>query len=159
MASIFVFGILLIMGILLVMPGLIFAGLVVLIMRCIFREASIEVKTVIYTLTVVFCVFASLALYFWQFKKPDERYTQMQEIQDSHSLIGLSQEEVVAVMGEPRSKYNTKENKVVYIYNAGKVRIEWALGNCYTTNYYAFNIFFDYNDKVEQTEMEKKTTD
>ena len=43
-------------------------------------------------------------------EKGDELYVKMKELNDNQSLIGLSLEEVVELLGKPKYEYNDKKN-------------------------------------------------
>ena len=75
----------------------------------------------------------------------------MKELNDNQSLIGLSLEEVVELLGKPKYEYNDKKNKKRYKYYAGKIIKEPILGNTKTFDSYQMNVCFDENDKVERT--------
>lgn len=51
-------------------------------------------------------------------EKGDELYVKMKELNDNQSLIGLSLEEVVELLGKPKYEYNDKKNKKRYKYYA-----------------------------------------
>ena len=80
----------------------------------------------------------------------------MNEFHNTQSLVGLSEEEIIELLEEPKHEYNTKENIKTYIYYAGNIRKEWYWGKCYTTDYYELNIFFNPNNKVEYTKIISK---
>lgn len=88
---------------------------------------------------------------------PDDVYIKMQEINDNKSLIGLSEEEVVGLLGEPRYQYIDGENKQNYVYNAGITVKKRLLGNSYGRKVYDFLIDFDENNKVYYTYIKECT--
>ena len=106
---------------------------------------------------IIICIIVYGGLLFLNYslknERPNELYKEMQEISDNHILIGLSKEEVIELLGEPESEYNTEENKKIYYYDAGNMRKEWYFGKCYTTDYYEINIYFDTDEKVEHTSI------
>ncbi len=87
----------------------------------------------------------------------DEKYIEMKEMADNKSLIGLSEEVVIELLGEPRYKYTDRENKENYIYFAGTIREEWLWGECYSTKYYELRIGFDEDSKVEYAYIKEST--
>lgn len=105
----------------------------------------------IYTIIVILCVFIfrylgySVMLYLSE--KPDKIYTEMQEINDSKELIGLSKEEVIALLGEPMESSTDS----MYVYDAGTLTNYLFLGE---REFYDFFIFFDKNDKVKSTKID-----
>ena len=78
-------------------------------------------------------------------------YTEIKEINDDQSLIGLSSEEVIKLLGEPKHEYSSGEDKKRYIYSAGEIFKESYWGYSYSHEYYVFYVSFDENDKVENT--------
>ena len=108
-------------------------------------------KFFIYTIIVILCVFIfrylgySVMLYLSE--KPDKIYTEMQEINDSKELIGLSKEEVIALLGEPMESSTDS----MYVYDAGTLSNYLLLGE---REFYDFFIFFDKNDKVKSTKID-----
>ena len=108
-------------------------------------------KFFIYTIIVILCVFIfrylgySVMLYLSE--KPDKIYTEMQEINDSKELIGLSKEEVIALLGEPMESSTDS----MYVYDAGTLTNYLFLGE---REFYDFFIFFDKNDKVKSTKID-----
>lgn len=132
----------------LAMPGLVLSAIIILLIRKMLVGKD---KEVIYTFIVSFCVLASFLVLLWKIEKPNELYVEMKEYNDNQSLVGLSKEEVIELLGEPKYEHNTRENKKIYTYYAGELRKEWYFGKCYTTDYYELDIFFDQDDKVEQT--------
>ena len=57
-------------------------------------------------------------------EKHDKFMQEMKEINDSEQLIGLSKEQVIALLGKPRGEID----KNVYYYDAGKVTDYLFLG-------------------------------
>lgn len=108
-------------------------------------------KFFIYTIIIILCVFIfrnlgySVMLYLSE--KPDKVYTEMQEINDSRELIGLSKEEVIALLGEPMESSTDS----MYVYDAGTLTNYLFLGE---REFYDFFIFFDKNDKVKSTKID-----
>ncbi len=86
-------------------------------------------------------------------EKVDDSYIEMKEMDDNGSLIGLSSEEVIEILGEPEYKYDGKKGLKYYQYYAGKIYKESYWGYSYSTDYYDFYIDFDENDKVNNTSM------
>ena len=80
-------------------------------------------------------------------EKPDKVYTEMQEINDSKELIGLSKEEVIALLGEPMESSTDS----MYVYDAGTLTNYLFLGE---REFYDFFVFFDKNDKVKSTKID-----
>ena len=96
-------------------------------------------------------------LYNYKNETIDNLYIEMKEMVDNKSLIGLSEEEVVELLGEPRYKYTDRENKENYTYSAGKIFKEWFWGICYSTKYYQLEMEFDESGKVEYVYIKEST--
>ena len=115
------------------------------------EQKNEKFKLFIYAIIIFFCVLVSMRLgnsfLLYASAKPDEQYTEMNEINDNQSLIGLSKEQVVELLGKP----DWAEDERTYYYDAGKV-----------TNYlffveitsYDLFIWFDENDIVKSTAIE-----
>ena len=71
----------------------------------------------------------------------------MKELSDSEELIGLSEEEVIELLGEPQK--NSRDN--LYIYDAGTLTNYLFLGE---RESYDLFIWFDENDRVKSTEID-----
>ena len=104
---------------------------------------------------ILLCVF--IMLYNYKNETIDNLYIEMKEMVDNKSLIGLSEEEVVELLGEPRYKYTDRENKENYTYSAGKIFKEWFWGRCYSTKYYQLEMDFDERGKVEYVYIKEST--
>ena len=108
-------------------------------------------KFFIYTIIVILCVFIfrylgySVMLYLSE--KPDKIYTEMQEINDSKELIGLSKEEVIALLGEPMESSTDS----MYVYDAGTLTNYLFLGE---REFYDFFKIKKKNDKVKSTKID-----
>lgn len=79
----------------------------------------------------------------------DNLYKKMNEINDNKTLIGLSEEEVVELLGEPRHKYTDIEYKENYSYDAGATFKKSLFKNNYGRKVYDLHIDFDAEGKVE----------
>lgn len=80
---------------------------------------------------------------------PDDVYIKMTEINDNKTLIGLSEEEVVELLGEPNDEYIDIENKKNYIYFAGTTIKKSFFTGEYGQKVYELLIDFDASGKVE----------
>ena len=135
------------------LPGILLATIIILFIRKKLINKDKKLEKSIYIFIIFVCAFASCVFLLWKFEKPNELYIKMQEFNNNQSLVGLSKEEVIELLGEPESEYNTEENKKIYYYDAGNMRKEWYFGKCYTTDYYEINIYFDTDEKVEHTSI------
>ena len=132
-------------------PYIIFIGIFAIIIWTITTKkiASKTLKTII---IMVVLLYGTIIIGGFKSETPDNTYARIKEINDSQSLIGLSSEEVINLLGEPEDEYNSGENKQ-YVYSAGNIFKESYWGFSYSHDYYEFRISFDENDKVENTSM------
>ncbi len=90
-------------------------------------------------------------------ERPDEQYIKMYEIDINNSLVGLSKDEVVELLGEPVEIYTYSDK--VYMYNAGNVYEGLIFGyrNFWTTKrHYVLYINFEETDKVKSTRIQER---
>lgn len=148
-------GLIIIFGIFvqLALPGILLTTIIILFIRKKLINIDKKSEMSIYIFIIFICVFASCVFSLWKFEKPNELYIKMQEFNNNQSLVGLSEEEVIEILGEPESEYNTEENEKEYSYYAGSMRKEWYFGKCYTTDHYEINIYFDEDEKVKYTNI------
>ncbi len=148
-------GLIIIFGIFvqLALPGILLTTIIILFIRKKLINIDKKSKMSIYIFIIFICVSASCVFSLWKFEKPNELYIKMQEFNNNQSLVGLSKEEVIEILGEPESEYNTEENEKEYSYYAGSMRKEWYFGKCYTTEHYEINIYFDEDEKVKYTNI------
>lgn len=108
----------------------------------------------IYGIIILVCVCVSVKVSYasllYASAKPDKLYVEMNEINESQTLIGISNEEVVELLGEPD---RMKEDDVYY-YDAGKVTNYLFFGE---RDFYELRIVFDQNDIVNSISMEMIT--
>lgn len=131
-------------------PYIIFMGIFAMIMWTITTEkiGSKILKTLI---IIVILLYGSIIIVNFKTETPDNLYTEIKEMNDDQSLIGLSSEEVIKLLGEPKHEYSSGEDKKRYIYSAGEIFKESYWGYSYSHEYYEFYVSFDENDKVEDT--------
>lgn len=90
---------------------------------------------------------------------PNDIYIKMSEINDNETLIGLSKEEVIKLLGEPIDKFVDEhhlKNHTYYTYVAGHT-FKLFLGNAYGKKYYALKVLFDENGIVKCTYIKEFT--
>ncbi len=131
-------------------PYIIFMGIFAMIMWTITTEkiGSKILKTLI---IMVILLYGTIIIANFKTETPDNLYTEIKEMNDDQSLIGLSSEEVIKLLGEPKHEYSSGEDKKRYIYSAGEIFKESYWGYSYSHEYYEFYVSFDENDKVENT--------
>lgn len=84
---------------------------------------------------------------------PNDLYIKMSEINNNKSLIGLSEEEVIELLGKPVDKLvdtTHLKNYTYYTYEAGYT-FKSFLGNTYDKKYYDFEVLFDPDGIVKYT--------
>lgn len=86
---------------------------------------------------------------------PNNLYIERNEINDNKILIGLSEEEVVELLGEPRHKYTDIEYKENYSYDAGATFKKSLFKNNYGRKVYDLHIDFDAEGKVIGTNIQQ----
>lgn len=85
---------------------------------------------------------------------PNNLYIERNEINDNKTLIGLSEEEVIDLLGEPKFKTEVGGFKH-YTYNAGMTVKKSIFVGEYQTRYYDLQITFDENSKVIGTNIQQ----
>ena len=61
---------------------------------------------------IVILLYGTIIIANFKTETPDDLYTEIKEMNDDQSLIGLSSEEVIKLLGEPEHKYNSGEDNV-----------------------------------------------
>ena len=132
-------------------PGLILAAIIISLIRKRVKKNE-KFKLFIYAIIIFFCVLVSMRLgnsfLLYASAKPDEQYTEMNEINDNQSLIGLSKEQVVELLGKP----DWAEDERTYYYDAGKVTNYLLFG---LRDAYELRIVFDENYIAISTSIRK----
>lgn len=128
-------------------PYIIFIGTFAMIIWIITTEkiASKILKTLI---IIVILLYGTIIIGNFKSAKPDEQYIKMNEINDNQSLIGLSKEQVVELLGKP----DWAEDERTYYYDAGKVTDYLLFG---LRDSYELRIVFDENYIVISTSIRK----
>ena len=132
--------------------------LVIVVIRWIIKTTSIS-KTFKIILLVIISVCVCIMLINYRSETMDEKYIKINEIVNNKSLIGLSKEEVVELLGEPSEDSGDIRPNFgsIYEYSAGTIFEEWFWGKCYQTKYYRLNIWFDKNGIVKMVSIEDIT--
>ena len=145
-----VFGLILILA--LYIPYIIFMGIFAMIIWTIATK-KIASKTLKCLIILVILLYGTIIIGSFKTETPDNLYTKIKEMNDDQRLIGLSSEQVIKLLGEPKYEYTSKEDEKEYAYSAGNIRKESYWGFSYSHEYYGFYISFDKNGKVEHTVM------
>lgn len=117
-----------------------------------------NIKKILIILIILIISFGIIYFFGKVFKdeKGDYLYIQMKEISDNQSLIGLSKEEIIKILGNPIYEFNDESGNV-YAYNAGIL----AQGLFFINTPLIFDcaygaelrIFFNEKNKVEYTRI------
>lgn len=119
--------------------------LFVFTIKWIIKTTSIS-KTFKIILLVIISICVCIMLSNYRNETIDEKYIKINEIVNNESLIGLSEDEVVELLGEPGYKFtDDRQGFTFYEYGAGTIFEEWFWGRCYQTKYYRLTILFDKN--------------
>ena len=147
MNIIFVLGILLILFMPYIMCAILAAIIIGIKNTNLIKSKKMKILIVV---VIVLCV--CIILINFKKEKPSELYIEMSEINDSRKLIGLSEEEVIVLLGKP--EYD-EENNTIFRYNAGNIGKGLYLFNkdIFFDSYdiYVLEVFFNENNKVEST--------
>ncbi len=139
---------------------LVYIGPVVLfvfVIRWIIKTTSIS-KTFKIILIIIISVCVCIMLINYRSETIDEKYIKINEIVNNESLIGLSEEEVVELLGEPGDKFtDNRLGFTFYEYGAGTIFEEWFWGKCYQTKYYRLTILFDKNGIAKRASIKDIT--
>lgn len=86
---------------------------------------------------------------------PDDMYIKMTEVNNNKTLIGLSEEEVIKLLGKPNDEYIDIENQNNYIYYAGSTVKKSLFTGEYGQKVYELLIDFDEDGNVDYTYMKE----
>ncbi len=101
-------------------------------------------KIIIIAFTL-FCVF----IIFYDYEIRSDLYIKVNEMVDTKRLIGLSEEEIIELLGEPIYEYIGIDNNQNYTYSAGITSKKHFWSKEYNRKVYNLEIDFDKNGKVE----------
>ena len=96
---------------------------------------------------VLFVLFCGLIFVQDNIQYPNELYIKMNKINDDKSLIGLSETDIIELLGEP--KFKSDDGRKTYTYSAGTTVKKNILVGEYQGRYYDLQITFDENSKVK----------
>lgn len=152
MEFIFFIPLIILLVILSYIPYIFFIGIFLIIIWTIVTK-KIASKLLKALIIIVALLYGTIIIGGFKNDTPSDLYTEIKEIDDNQSLIGLSSEEVIKLLGEPQNEYESREGKKEYVYSAGNIFKESYWGYSYTHEYYDFYVFFDENNKVVNTSM------
>lgn len=134
--------------------GAILSAIIICLIRKKLIEKDKKTKILIYAITIIICVHISVkagyAFLLYESARPDKTYTEMKEINENQSFIGLSKEDVIKLLGNTYKEINNGNGKIIYEYDAGKITNRLFFGE---SDFYKLRIFFDENEKVETTSI------
>ena len=114
------------------------------------KQISKIFKIIIIALTL-FCVF----ILFYDYEIISDSYIEINEMVDNKKLIGLLEEEVIELLGEPRYRYIGIDNTPNYTYSAGTTSKKHFWSSEYNRKVYDLNIGFDENGKVKYVHIKE----
>lgn len=151
-AIIFLFFYFLVVNLLPYILGIVISVIAICLIRKKIAGKDKKFRIVVYIIVIIVCVGISVKLEpLWcEYASaiPDSTYVEMKRINDNKSLIGLSKEQVVELLGEPISSYTAKYSD--YYYDAGEITNYITGGN---RKSYVFQVCFDENDIVRSTSI------
>lgn len=136
--------------ILLILVLIVVAIIIGLIFLIKTKQISKTFKIIIIAL-ILFCAF----FLFYDYEIISDSYIEMNEMVDDKRLIGLSEEEVIELLGEPIYKYIGIDNTQNYTYSAGTISKKHFWSSEYNQKVYELNIDFDKNGKVEYVNIKE----
>lgn len=107
------------------------------------------IKIIGISIIVLFILFCGLLFVQDNILYPNDLYIKRNEINNNKILIGLSEEEVIELLGEP--KFKSEGGRKTYTYSAGTTVKKSILVGEYQPRYYDLQINFDENNKVNYT--------
>lgn len=129
----------------LLIPALI---VVVIITGSIFLIKTKRISKTFKIIIIAFTLFCAFIL-FYDYEIMSDSYIEMNEMVDNKRLIGLSEEEIVKLLGEPIYEYIGIDNNQNYTYSAGTTSKKHFWSREYNRKVYNLEIDFDKNGKVE----------
>ena len=100
-------------------------------------------------ITILFALFCVLMFIQDNTLYPNDLYIKMNKINDDKSLMGLSETDIIELLGEP--KFKSEGGRKTYTYSAGTTVKKSILVGEYQPRYYDLQINFDENNKVNYT--------
>ncbi len=126
--------------------------IICLIQTKLIKSNAIKILIIISILLCVYMILSNI-----KDERPNDLYVEMKEINDNQSLIGLSKEQVVIMLGKPVHEYNSDDN-TIYRYDAGNIGKGLFFGNkaILFDSYdgYELNVVFNENDRVKSTSIQ-----
>ena len=116
------------------------------------------IKSKVIKILIIIIILSCICILLFNFKeeRPDKLCTEMNEINDNQSLIGMSKEQVIELLGEPEYKIN--EENIHYRYDAGSLDKGLFLFNTAILFDCSYGcrlwVNFDENGKVKHTSIQ-----
>lgn len=101
------------------------------------------------SIIVIFVLFCVLIFAQDNILYPNELYIKMNKINEDKSLMGLSETDIIELLGEP--KFKSEGERKTYTYSAGTTVKKSILVGEYQPRYYDLQINFDENNRVNYT--------
>ncbi len=153
MAIIFILEMIFIISIPYIIGGIL-VGIIIWLIRTRLIKSKILKTLIIITILLFGCIILSN----FKDERPDDLCAEMNEINHNQSLIGLSKEEVIQLLGEPEYESHRKNMNDLYQYDAGSLDrgLFWGTTTIFFDSSYGckFNVAFDENDKVKSTSIQ-----
>ena len=141
----------LLINLILLIPVLIVVAIIIgLIFLIKTKQISKTFKIIIIAL-ILFCAF----FLFYDYEIISDSYIEMNEMVDNKRFIGLSEEEVIKLLGEPMIEYRGIDNTQNYTYSAGTTSKKHFWSREYNRKVYELEIDFDKNGKVEYVNIKE----
>ena len=130
--------------------GIILSAIIIFLIK---RKIVIEerkyrkIKNIVIVIWVSIFFISSPLWFNYVSERPDDTYIEMKKMNDNKSLIGLSKEQIVEMLGEKTDKY---KNEDIYLYSAGTITDYITGGH---RKFYILKVYFDENDIVKSTSI------
>ncbi len=133
-----------------VMPFII-CGILVGIIIHIVQTKLIKSKVLKILIVISILLGVGIALINTIKERPSEQYVKMEEINHNKNLIGLSEEQVIELLGKPIKIYTYNNiDKKVYMYSAGYITEGTRKHS------YVLKVIFEGTDKVTSTVLKER---
>ncbi len=130
-------------------------------MKTVFKLIGIILLVIVFIFVAMLTYFITISV-IEKHKKyySTERYEEISTINNNKSLVGLSENEVIDLLGEPEYKHIAEQNDIdlsYYKYVAGSIYKKTMFGDTYGYKYYYFIVCFNKNSIVINTFIKEST--
>lgn len=131
-------------------------------MKKFFKLIGIILLVIVFIFVVMLTYFITISPMIEKHKKyySTERYEEISSINNNKSLVGLSENEIIDLLGEPQYKHIVEPKDIgvsYYKYVAGSIYKKTMFGNTYGYKYYNFIVCFNKNGIVINTFIKEST--